>query len=430
MSYTVQKLPQSQVEFKITVTPQEYENFLKQAAQRLSDRVAIKGFRKGHVPYDILKKEVGDMGILSEALENIVQSTFFEAIQAEKLETIGMPKINVEKIAPGNDVVYTAIVSLLPKVELPDVSKIKVEKKVKKIEQSELDQTLETIQNMHGQELIKSGSASEKDMLMIDMDMLIDNVPLEGGQAKDYRVYLGEKHYIPGFNEKLIGATKDEKREFSLEFPDSHYQKMLAGKKVDFRVTVKDVYERVPAEVNEEFAKKLGQESVQKLKELIQTNLMNEADEKAEKDLEVEIFEKVIEKTKFEAIPQVVIDSEKEKMFYELKRDIERMGMTIEQYLQDIKKKEDELFKEFSAQAEKRAKAAFISRQIAKENNILVSESEIDTEIALMKQAYEKDTEAQENLNKKEIRYSVANIIQNKKVVQWLKEKVTAKQSS
>ncbi len=429
MSHTVKQLPQSQVEFHITVTPQDYEALLKQAADRLSNRVAIKGFRKGHVPYDILKKEVGEMGILSEALESIVQSTFFEAIQAEKLDTVGMPKINVEKLAPGNDVVYTAVVSLLPKVELPDLEKIKVEKKIKKVEQSTMDETLEAIQNMHGQELVKSGSAGEKDMLLIDMDMLIDNVPVEGGQAKDYRVYLGEKHYIPGFNEKLLGATKDESRNFSLDFPETHYQKMLAGKKVDFRVTVKDVYERLPAELNEEFAKKLGQESIEKLKDLIQSNLMNEAAQKADKDLEVEMFEKVIEKTTFGDIPQIVIDSEKEKMFYELKRDIDRMGMTIEQYLQDIKKKEDELFNEFTTQAEKRAKAALISRQIAKENNILVTEPEIDMEIAIMKQAYEKDAEAQENLKKTEIRHSVANIIQNRKVVQWLKEKVTAKES-
>ncbi len=423
MSHTVKQLPQSQVEITVTVTPTEYQSELKTAAERLSNRVAIKGFRKGHVPFDVLKKEVGEMGILSEALESVVQATFFEALQAEKLDTVGMPKINVEKMAPGNDLVYTATVALVPSVELPDFSKISVEKKVKKVEEKEITETLEAIQNMHGEEKVKDGEAVGKDMVLIDMDMLLDNVPLEGGQAKDYRVYLGENHYIPGFNEKLVGAKKGEAREFSLEFPETHYQKMIAGKKIDFKVHVKDVYERIPAELNEDLAKRLGQESVQALKDLISNNLLSEAEQKADKDVEVEIFEKVIEKTKFSEIPQVIIDSEKEKMFYELKRDIERMGMTIEQYLQDIKKKEDELLKEFTAQAEKRAKAALISRQVAKENNIVVGEDEIDTEIALMKQAYEKDEQALENLKKKEVRHSIATVIQNRKVVAWLKEK-------
>lgn len=423
MSHTVKQLPQSQVEITVTVTPAEYQAELKAAAERLSNRVAIKGFRKGHIPFDIVKKEVGEMGILSEALENVVQATFFEALQAEKLDTVGMPKINVEKMAPGNDLVYTATVALVPSVELPDFSKISVEKKVKKVEEKEISETLEAIQNMHGEEKVKDGEAVGKDMVLIDMDMLLDNVPLEGGQAKDYRVYLGENHYIPGFNEKLVGAKKGETREFSLEFPETHYQKMIAGKKIDFKVQVKDVYERIPAELNEDLAKRLGQQSVQALKDLISNNLLSEAEQKADKDVEVEIFEKVIEKTKFSEIPQVIIDSEKEKMFYELKRDIERMGMTIEQYLQDIKKKEDELLKEFTAQAEKRAKAALISRQVAKENNIVVGEDEIDTEIALMKQAYEKDEQALENLKKKEVRHSIATVIQNRKVVAWLKEK-------
>lgn len=426
MSYTIKNLPDSQVELSIIVTPTEYAKFLTDAAERLSARVAIKGFRKGHVPYEILKKEVGEMGIMSEALESVIQSTFFEAVQAEKLDTLGMPKINVEKMAPGNDIEYKATISLLPTVELPEISSLKVEKKVKPVEEKTVQETIEAIQNMHGQENVKEGKAEGKDMVLIDMDMLIDNVPLDGGQAKDYRVYLGEEHYIPGFNEKMVGAVKGENREFSLEFPQTHYQKMLAGKKVDFKVNVKDVYERIPAELNDDFAKRLGQESVQALKDLVNSNLLAEAEQKADKDVEVEIFEKIIEKATFGVIPQVLIDSEKEKMFYELKRDIERMGITIEQYLQDIKKKEEEIFNEFTTQAEKRAKAALISRKIAKDNSLIASEDEIDTEIALIKQAYQKDEQAQENLRRPEVRHSIATVIQNRKVIAFLKEKIVS----
>lgn len=424
MSHTLKNLAASQVELTITVEPAEYEKFMQDAALRLSERVAIKGFRKGHVPYDILKKEVGEMNILSEALESIVQSTFFAVLQQEKLDTVGMPQINVEKMAPGNALVYKAVVALLPKVKLPDLSSIKVEKKVKPVEEKTVTETLEALQNMHGTETVKEGEASKKDMVLIDMNMLLGNVPVEGGQSKDYRVYLGEEHYIPGFNEKLMGAKRGEKREFSLEFPSTHYQKMLAGKKVDFTVDVKEVYERIPMTLNDDLAKKLGAESVEKLTDLIRSNLLQEAEQKADKQAEVEIFEAVINKTEFGEIPDVLLKAEKEKMFYELKRDLERMGITIEQYLQDIKKKEDELFKEFTEQATKRAKAALVSRQIASEQKITVDENEIDLEVAMIKNAYKDDAAAQENLQKKEVRHSIANLLQNKKVVAWLKEKV------
>ena len=125
MSYTVKKIEKSQVEMTITVSPKDYEKHLEKAAQRISARTKIKGFRPGKASFEVVKKEVGAMNILNEALEQIVQESFYQAIKEEKLESIGMPKIEVEKMAPDNDIVYKATVALLPKVTLPDLSKIK-----------------------------------------------------------------------------------------------------------------------------------------------------------------------------------------------------------------------------------------------------------------------------------------------------------------
>lgn len=426
MKHTMKVLPQSQVELTITVPPEEYQNEVKKAAQRLSQRVAIKGFRKGNVPFEILKKEVGEMTIMQEALELIIQTSFFEAVQAEKLETIGMPKIDVEKLAPQNEVVYKATVTLLPKVELPDVKQIKVEYEVKPVEEKQIDETIDALRGMQAKEVLKEGKATGNDKLIIDMDMFLDKVPVEGGQAKDYQVYLSEDHYIPGFNKHVEGLQKNDEKEFQLEFPKDHYQKMLAGKKVDFKVKVKDVFERQLPEMTEEFAKTLGQESVAKLREIIQNNLYEEAKQKADQKFEIEILEKLIEKTKFDEIPELLIDSERQKMFYELKRDLEKNGVSIEQYLMDIKKKENELFEEFRTQAEKRAKAALLSRTIAKENNLAPSDEEIHIEIDALKNYYHDNTEALENLKRHEVHDSIATMIQNKKVMSWLKEQVKA----
>jgi len=130
MSHTTKKLDQNQIEFIVTVTPAEYQKHLEKASVRISERTAVKGFRSGKVPYEIMKKEVGEMNILQEALEPIVQETFYQAVVAEKLETIGMPKIDVEKLAPGNDIVYKALVGLMPKVKIGDLSKIKITRRL------------------------------------------------------------------------------------------------------------------------------------------------------------------------------------------------------------------------------------------------------------------------------------------------------------
>lgn len=422
--HILKKLDNSEVELTITVTPADYEKHLKKGAQKVSERTAIKGFRKGKIPLDVLKKAVGEMTILQESLEDVIKETFYKAVTEEKLETIGMPKIDVEKLAPGNDIVYKALVGLMPKVVLANLEKIEVKKVVKKIDEEKIKETLDAIRGMNAEEKPKKGPATGTDKLVIDMNMNLDNVPVDGGQAKDYQVYLSEDHYVPGFNKEVEGLSAGEEKDFTLNFPDTHYQKMLASKTVQFKIKVKEVYERILPELNEEMAKKLGQESIEKLKETIQKNLETEAEHKAEQSAEIEMLESIVENSKFEPIPMVIIDSERQKMFYELKNNLEKHGVEISQYLADIKKTEKEMYEEFRTQAEKRAKAALVSRQIAIEQNLKVSEEELNKEINNMKEVYKNEKETLEKLKEAGVRDSIATAIQNKKVVTWLKEKL------
>ena len=408
----------------ITVTPKEYAPTLKKAATRLSKRVAVKGFRKGHTPYDIIKKEVGEMAILEEALEAIVQEQYTKAIIDEKIDTVGMPEINIEKMAPDNDVVFTAGVALLPTVTLPDIKKINIDRKEGKVDEKQMEETLNSIRGMHAKEIIKDGAAEGTDKLVVDMTMTQDKVIVEGGQTKDYQVYLGEDHYIPGFNEKLAGAKKGDTKLFTLSFPKTHYQKQLAGKKIDFEVLVKEVYTRELPTLDDEFAKKLGQKSIEELKKLIKENMLNEATQKATQQEEIEILDILIEKTTFSEIPEILLESEKNKIFQELKQNLSKNGITIEQYLQDMKKKEEELRKDFSDQAQKRAKAALISRQVAQEQNIIVADEDLDKEVEMLKDVYKDNKEAQENLKRQDVRDTIAISMQNRQVMQWLKEQI------
>lgn len=424
MKHELKKLENSQVELTVTVEPSEYEKHLKSAATRLSERANIKGFRKGKAPYDIVKRELGDMSILQEALERIIQESFYEAIKTEEVETIGMPDIKVEKLAPGNEIIYKATVALLPKVTLADLTKLKAKKDEKEITKEAVDEVIENLRKMQAKEVIKQGAATKEDKVVVDMDMKDKGVSVEGGQAKGYGVYLSEEHYIPGFNEKLVGAKKGDELKFNLEFPEDHYQKNFAGKKIDFTVKVNDVYERQLPEANEEFAKALGQESVEKLRELLKENLSNEEKRKAEERFEIAIFEELLENSTFEEIPEVLINAERQKMFYELKRDLDRNGISIEDYLKDIKKKEDELFEDFKEQATKRAKSALVSRAVAHDNNIDVSNDELKAEIQMMKDMYKENEEYLENLKKPEVKDTIRNMLANKKVVAFLKEKV------
>lgn len=424
MNHAVKKLPQSQVEITITITPEEYQKDLENAAKKLSERTAVKGFRKGKVPFDIMKKELGEMTILQEALETIVQRSYFKIIVDEKLDVIGMPQINVTKAAPGNDVEFTATVAQLPEVKLPKIDSLKVKREEVKVDEKKVEETLEAIRGMHATEVKKDGAAEGTDKLVMDMDMFIDKVPIEGGQTKDYQVYLSENHYIPGFNDQVKGLKAGEEKEFTLDFPKDHFQKHLAGKKVDIKVKIKDVFSRELAELTDDFAKSLGQESVKKLTETIRSNVAEEAEKKAAQATEIAVLEALVEKSKINEVPEVLINNERQKMFHELLRDLERLGVSTEQYLADIKKTEEELFESFKDQAIKRAKTALISRQIAKEQGINISNEDLKQEVELLKGMYKDNDEALKNLDRTEVQETIAVSMQNRRVMEWLQKEL------
>jgi trigger factor len=427
MKYDKKELGKSKIELVITVEVPDYKKNMEQAAVRLSERAAIHGFRPGKAPYEMVKEQLGEIRILEEAMQSIVEHAFYQIVKGEKLETIGMPQISLQKFAPGNDLVFKAEIALLPKVTLASLDAIKVEKKDVAVSKEQEAEVLENLRKMQRKEVLKTGESTKEDKLVVDLNMFIDKVAVEGGFAKNHQVYLSEPHYIPGLAEKLVGLKKDDEKEFTLKFPKEHYQKHLAGKEVDFKIKVNEVFQLEYPELDDEFAKTLGQQSLQKLTELLTANVLKEEERKEEQRVEIAILDQLIEKSTFEEIPDVLVDAEKNKMFYELKNSLDEQGIAIEQYLKDLKKTQDEILKDFTEQATKRAKAALVSRSLAKENDIKVEPKELDAEVTLIKTSYPDNETIQENLKRPEVIDTIAVTIQNKKVLAWLKEKVVSK---
>lgn len=424
MKHEIKKLGKAQVELNISVEPADYKDDLEKAAARISDRASIKGFRQGKAPYNIVKEQVGEIKIFEEAMQSIVEKNLFAVIKKENLETVGAPQITIEKIAPGNDFVFKAVASLMPKIKLCDLNKIKIEIKTQKTTDKETEDVVQNLRKMQAKEILKNGTAEKEDKIVIDLDMFLDKVPVEGGQAKNHQVYLNEPNYIPGMAEQLVGLKKGDTKEFTLKFPKEHYQKHLAGRDIDLKTNVKDVYKIEYPEVNDEFAKTLGQENADKLKERIAENLTKEKETREDQRVEIEMLEKIVAGSEFEVIPDSLIDYEKQKMFHELKHDLEQRGITIEKYLADIKKTEKEIFDDFAAQADKRVKAALVSRQVALDNNIKVEKTDLDKEIELIKTSYAGDKTVEENLKRPEVIDTIASTVQNRKVIAWLKTKI------
>ena len=376
------KLPKSLVEFEITVPEAEVLAGMNSAANKISADVGIKGFRKGTVPANILEQHIGKEKIFEEACYLIADKKFAKAIESEKIKIIGRPKMEILKMAIGNPFVFKITVPVYPDIELADykaiAEKIKGEKKEVEIKEEEIQESLKWLQKSRRKEVLVNCPAKKGDLAEVDFEARVGGVKLEGGESRNHPLVLGESKFISGFDEQVENMSTGESKNFSLIAPADFTQASLRGKKIDFKVTLKAVYELALPEINDQFAALLGSfKDLNALKENIKAGIKMEK-EAAEKDRSRQLFAKrVAEESKIE-VADALIDEEMENMTHEMKHNLEEQGLNFDDYLSSIKKSGDELKKDLKVPAELRVKTSMIFPEISKREEISVSDEELE----------------------------------------------------
>jgi len=425
MNIKTQANKQTEIVFTIEIEPSEYKTFLRQTAQKMSQNINIDGFRPGKAPYDVVKRTIGEGEIMKTASSDIISHSLAEAVKKEKIEFIGRPEIKIEKMSPNDNFVYQAIILTLPKVEIGDINSINIRRPDIKIEPEYIDQALKQLVRSRAKEILEPRPAQEKDLVKLDYNIYINNIPQEGGQQKDFDVYLGEKHMVPGFEQQIIGLKAGDKKEFEITFPHDYFQKNFANKKCLFKVNIKGVYKLDIPEINDDFARSVGKfKNLEDLKQKIKQNLKAERKENQEKKLENDMFDAIVKVSKFDPLPDKMIESETEAMISELEADLKMRGLDLKTWLGNIKKTEQQLKQDFKPQALRRVKSALIVRQIAKKENITVAEADIKDEIKKIAEIYKDNQDIKQRIESDEYYNYTANSLTTKKVVDWLKEKI------
>lgn len=428
MKVEKKELPRSQVELDVELSVEEFTPYIEKGAKKISLEVKIDGFRPGNIPLEVLKQKVGEMNILEEAARIAINKTIEQVVKEHIIgDPVGSPKVDITKLAPGNALGYKVTLSFLPEIKLGTYKNLGLKKKEVKLEDGELEKALESIREMRVKEVIADRETRDNDKVMIDIQMFLDNVPVEGGQGKDTVIIFGKEYIIPGFDKKLVGSKKGEIKEFSLPYPNDHHMKNLAGKMVDFKVTIKEVYERQMPELDDEFAKGFGLKKISELKENMQTGLKNEKMKQAEQVIEKEMIDKIINTSKFGDIPEVLIHNETHNMIHELEHTIEEQGGKFEDYLSSIGKNESQLTLDLMPDAIKRVKASLLIREIAKVEKIEADAEELEKHIFEMKKYHKNNqsddsVEALKRLDSQEYRSYVQNVLASKKIVETLKQ--------
>jgi trigger factor len=423
MNITKQSLPKSQLELTVELSAEEFKPYVLRGAESVSSEVKIEGFRPGKAPYEILKAKIGEMTILEEAARIAINKTIDKAI-AENVdgEPVGQPQVNITKLAPDNPMEYKVILALLPEIKLGDYKNAKVKMRKEEAQDEEVLKTIEHLRESRVKEKIVEREVKEGDKVIVDIEMFLDNVPIEGGQGKGAVVIISKDYIVPGFDKNLIGAKKNERRDFKLPYPEGHHMKNIAGKMVEFKVAVKEVYERELPELNDAFAESFGHKKFDELKENIKKSIEHEKKHKAEEKAEIEMLDKIIAKTKFGDIPETLVNHEAEIMLAELEHSVASQGGKFEDYLTSIKKIREQLILDLLPDAVKRVKSALLIREIAKAEKIDVSEKEIEEAQENLLRQYKGYEKVEEKIKEEGYKNYLRNVLNNRKVIEKLKE--------
>ncbi|MCU0679437.1 MAG: trigger factor, partial [Planctomycetes bacterium] len=386
--------------------------------------------RPGKVPYEVLKQKIGEMTILEEAARLAINKTIDAVIKEHTgAAIVGQPRVDIVKLAPGNPLGFKVTVAMVPKITLGDYKNAKVKQKKADIKTAEADKLINDLREMKAGEAAVDREVRGNDKVTVDIKMFLDNVPVEGGQGPHTTVLMGKNYIVSGFDEKLIGAKKGETREFSLVYPTDYHMKNLAGKKVEFRVTVEDIFERLLPPLDDQFAAGFGLKTMAQLRENVQKTLGEQQERELAQAAEREMLEKIMAQAKFGDIPEMLVDHEAHNMFHELEHEVTDRGGNFADYLTSIKKSRDQLMLDLLPDAVKRVKISLLIREIAAAEKITVSPEEIEKQIKEMKAYYEQAGQSSPEAKKMAAetgapgyRGYVANILASRKVIDKLRE--------
>ena len=368
-------------EFQVQVPATDLKERVDQRLDELKDRVQLPGFRPGKVPVAHLKKIYGK-AVMAETIEAVIRELNAKIVSDRGLKLAMEPKVTipteeteVAKIIGGEtDLAYTVALEVLPKIELADFKGITLERLVADVTDAEVDEALGRIAEQNRPYAAKGegGKVEKGDRVVIDFTGMLDGKPFEGGTGGDIGVNVGSGTFIPGFEDQLIGLAAGEKRLVKVTFPANYTNEQLAGKEAEFDVTAKSVEAPGSVSINDDFAKGLGLESLDKLKEAVRGRLQQEHAVLTRQRLKRQLLDKLDETHKF-ALPPTLAEDEFKNVWNAVETDLKGQGRSFE----DEGTTEEKARAEYRAIAERRVRLGLVLAEIGEKNNITVTEDEI-----------------------------------------------------
>lgn len=425
MKTSVEKLENDCVALEVEVDPEQVEEALDVAYRKVVRQINIPGFRKGRAPRSVVESRFGKEVLYEEAIEHLVPLAYEKALEINNLEPIDQPDIDIIEFESGKPFRFKATVQLKPEVELGEYRGVAVTKRIRKVDDHDVDHMLEHLREGQAQLVVaERDTVADGDYVVIDFEGYVDGEPFQGGAAKAYQLQVGSGHFIPGFEDQLIGAKVDEEIDVKVTFPENYHSEDLAGKDAVFKVTVHEIKVRQLPELDDDFAKDVSdKETLAELREQIRENLEKEAEDRADDALRNQVIEAVAAQANVN-LPEVLVEREIQVMLDDMRQSLAYQGIPLERYLEATEQTLDQLKEEMRPDAEKRVKASLVIEAVAEAEGIQANAEDIEARIEEMLEGREgtEREEMKQALQREDVQERIASSIRVRKTVDFLVE--------
>lgn len=374
----------------------------------MKNTVRMDGFRPGKVPMKVIRQQYAGK-VLQEVAGELMQRTFQDAMAQENLQPAGDPVISAKDLNLGDAMEYTATFEIYPVVELAPVTDIKIEKQVAGVEESDIDNMVETLRKQRMDWVSVERAAEENDRITIDFTGKIDGEAFDGGSGTDMPVVIGSGSMIPGFEENLKGLSVSDEKTFTVSFPADYAAENLAGKDAEFSITVKKIEAPELPEVNEEFAKAFGVENggVESLRKEIQDNMERELGKVLRVDIKNKVMDALLELNPVD-VPSAIVKQEAETLKQQTEAEQPGSGRDVESYMEDAKR---------------RVQLGILLAEVAKISALQVDAARVQERIAEMARDYEDPDEfTRYYASNPQLMRGVETLVMEDMVVDWIVE--------
>lgn len=416
MNYTFENYEKSQIKLSVTLDSADWESAIQSAYNQHKNKYSVQGFRKGHVPFNVICGVYGKEVFYEDAI-NIAISQYYPEILAKEeanIHPVGDPEFSLDSV-DENGVTFVALIPVMPEVKIAAYTGIKVDKVEYNVTDKDIEDDIEHLRERNAREVEVTDRAAESgDIVVIDYSGSVDGVKFDGGTAEKQRLELGSGSFIPGFEEQVAGMQLGEDRDINVAFPED-YSAPLNGKAAVFAIHLHQIFKKELPEVNDDFIKDAtGEETLEAYKNSVRDRMTKDNEKRARNENEDNLLNKIAEGTEVE-IPDCMIQNEIDSMIQQFKYRLMYQGLDYNNYLKITGQTDEAVRESYKENAALMVKKQLIVTKIVENEKIEATDEEVEAKVKEQAESVQKNVEDyKKDMNPKQFDYIRNSIVIDK----------------